>query len=121
DNSLLEVVRVRLNDKEVRPLTDEVTVQKASVIYYQVDADLILYEGPDGEVVRQTAFLKASNYVNQHHLLGNDITLSGLYSALHQEGVQRVVLRKPVADLVVQPDRAAWCDSLLVRIGGRDE
>lgn len=118
---LISLVAERLNAKDVRPLTDNVAVKKASIVFYQVEADLILYEGPDGEVVRKTALEKVDEYVRQHHLLGNDITLSGLYAALHQEGVQRVVLKKPLADLVVSADKAAWCDQILVSVGGRDE
>lgn len=120
-NELIELVAERVNAKEVRPLTDHVSVKKASILPYRVEAELILYEGPDSEVVRQTALEKANTYVEQHHLLGNDITLSGLYAALHQEGVQRVNLKQPTTDIVVVPDKAARCSQIQIYIGGRDE
>lgn len=121
DDSLISLVEESLNSRDVRPLTDFVTVQKASIIDYEVEAELILYEGPDSDVVKQTAINKVNDYVSQHHLLGNDITLSGLYAALHQEGVQRVDLIKPSVDLVVSPDKAAWCNQVSVLVRGRDE
>ncbi len=120
-DELIGTVASKLNANDVRPLTDEVTVQKAQIIRYTIDAQLILYDGPDGEVVRQTAIKQVRRYVDQHHLLGNDITLSGLYAALHQEGVQRVILQNPNSDLVMDHDRAAWCDEINVVIGGRGE
>lgn len=121
DDVLLAQVAAKLNGKDVRPLTDQVSVQKAQILRYRVAAQLVLYDGPDAEVVRRAAENKVSAYVAQHHLLGNDITLSGLYAALHQEGVQRVILLQPTTDLVVAPDTAAWCEDISVVVSGRDE
>lgn len=120
-DELTDIVADKLNDKSVRPLTDDVSVQKAEIIHYIVSAELILYEGPDSEVVRQTADEHVRQYVEQHHLLGNDITFSGLYAALHQEGVQRVILQEPSTDIVVASHQAAWCVSVSVTVSGRDE
>jgi phage-related baseplate assembly protein len=120
-DELIGIVADKLSDKAVRPLTDEVTVQRAEIITYTISADLILYEGPDSEVVRQTALNQVTQYVQQHHLLGNDITLSGLYATLHQEGVQRVILQDPSTDIVVASHQAAWCESVTVIVSGRDE
>ena len=62
-----------------------------------------------------------THYANKQHLLGIDITLSGIYSALHQEGVQNVKLTQPLADLIVQPHQAAYCTQIQLNVGGRDE
>lgn len=120
-DELLNAVTNKLNGKSVRPLTDALSVQRATIIRYRVNAELILYDGPDAELVLSAAQTAARHYVTQHHLLGNDITLSGLYAALHKEGVQRVVLRSPTNDIRIANDEAAWCDDLSVSIGGRDE
>ncbi|WP_027853045.1 baseplate assembly protein [Marinobacterium litorale] len=121
DDALLAAVAQRLGAESVRPLTDQVRVQKPRILKYRVEAELRLYEGPDAEVVRQAAEAAARDYVARHHLLGNDITLSGLYAALHQPGVQRVVLQQPTRDLVIAPQEAAWCTQVSVQTGGRDE
>lgn len=121
DEELLFEVYVTLNCQDVRPLTDRVTVRAAKIIPYQVQASLTLYDGPDGEVVRQAAEKAANDYVIEHHRLGHDITLSGLYAALHQPGVQRVTLTQPTADVVVLPNQAAYCSALNVSMGGRNE
>ena len=120
-NELLAAVETTLNAEDVRPLTDHLTVQAADILTYQVEASLVLYTGPDSEIVRGVARQAVTDYVIRHHLLGNDITLSGLYAALHQEGVQRVDIISPLSDFVVAPHQAAWCTNISITDGGRDE
>lgn len=118
---LLDRVAAALNHEDVRPLTDQVTVQAAEITQYQVEATLTLYSGPDTEVVRQAAERAVQAYVVAHHKLGHDITLSGLYAALHQSGVQNVTIDIPVADIKCQPNEAAFCSALTIGVGGTDE
>ena len=120
-NALLDEVFQTLNADEVRPLTDELTVKSCRIINYDVHAKLYLYEGPDAEVVKETSVNAVNDYVRNHHLLGNDITLSGLYAALHQPGVQRVELITPTQTIQVANQEAAWCQSVEVTLGGVDE
>jgi phage-related baseplate assembly protein len=118
--AVLTAVETQLNDEDVRPLTDQVVVQAATIIVYNLDATLTLYEGPDAEVVRQAAEDAATTYVTEHHRLGHDITISGLHAALHQPGVQKVTLAEPVADIVIQGNEAAHCSAVSVTVGGVD-
>ncbi len=121
DQGLLDAVEAALNAEEVRPLTDQVSVQAATIIPYTIEATLYTYPGPDAEVVRQAADDAVGAYVAEHHAMGHDITLSGLYAALHQPGVQRVELTQPAATLTVANDEAAWCTAVTVTSGGTDE
>ena len=118
---VLDQVAEQLTAEHVRPLTDEVVVKAGAIIEYNVKAKLFLYEGPDAEVVRRQSQDAIDNYVYRHHLLGNDITLSGIYSALHQPGVQRVELTEPINTIVVENESAAWCKSVSLVVGGTDE
>ena len=120
DAELLDVVSAALSDDEIRPLTDWVTVQPAEIVDYTIVADLTLYPGPDSSVVLATAQEALDKYVGDHHRLGHDITLSGIYAALHQPGVQRVELTTPSADIVVSQTQAAYCTSTTVTAGGTD-
>lgn len=115
---LLSAVETQLNDENVRPLTDQVVVQPATIIPYDLGASLTLYEGPDAEVVRQAAEAAVTAYVTEHHRLGHDITISGLHAALHQPGVQNVALTEPAADMVIESNEAAYCNSISVLVGG---
>jgi len=117
-NNLLDTVMQTLNADDIRPLTDQVMVQGATVIMYTVEATLHLYSGPDANVVKAAAAMALDDYVLRHHLLDHDITLSGLYAALHQEGVQRVELHAPMSDIVVENTEAAWCSDQTLIIGG---
>ena len=50
---LLAVVDAALNDEDVRPVADRVTVQSASIVNYAVEAVLYLYPGPEAEPARR--------------------------------------------------------------------
>lgn len=119
---LLSAVERALNDEDVRPLTDQVTVQPATILAYEIEAVLTLYDGPDASAVEEAALAELGRYVDGHHRLGHDITLSGLYAALHRPGVQRVTLTKPAADVIVGSNEAAFCaaEAIAVSVGGRD-
>jgi phage-related baseplate assembly protein len=114
----LAAVSAILNHEDVRPLTDNVTVQSAEIVPYSIEADIYTYAGPDPDVVMQNASARASAYVAQMHALGNDITLSGLHAALHVPGVQRVELAAPVATIVIQAHQAPYCTGISLAHAG---
>lgn len=118
---LLAVVRNALNDEDVRPVADRVTVQSAVIVDYTIDAALYLFPGPESEPVLSAAKAKLQTYINAQHRLGRDIRKSAIYAALHVEGVQRVELVAPVADIVLNETQASYCTEYSVNIGGNDE
>ena len=120
-DELLAVVRAALNDEDVRPVADRVTVQSAAIVDYTIDAALYLYPGPESEPVLSAAKTKLQTYISAQHRLGRDIRKSAIYAALHVEGVQRVELVAPVADIVLDDTQASNCTEYRVNIGGNDE
>lgn len=118
---LLAVVNETLSADDVRPLTDHVVVESAQVIEYEVSASLTLYEGPDSEVVMAAARASLEAYAENNHRLGRDVTLSGIYAALHQEGVQNVTLTSPLENVVAEWNQATWCVGITLTPGGVDE
>lgn len=118
--ALIATVLGALNDEDVRPLTDFVIVQGASIMPYSVDATLTLFDGPDSAVVLAAAEAALDLYIEDSHAMGRDVTISGLHAALHQPGVHRVVLAAPVTDLIVAPTEASYCATRTVTFGGRD-
>ncbi|NCT79715.1 baseplate assembly protein [Pseudomonas stutzeri] len=121
DATLLATVLAKLSDESVRPLTDYVQVQAATIAPYQVTATLYFYAGPDREVIMANARAALEAYVNGQHRLGLDVTLSGIYAALHQPGVQRVDLASPTANLVINRQSASYCTAINLTDGGLDE
>lgn len=121
DSDLINAVKKQLNAEHIRPLTDTVLVESAVILPYEIRATLTLYPTVLESVVMANVNQAITHYANKQHLLGIDITLSGIYSALHQEGVQNVKLTQPLADLIVQPHQAAYCSQIQINVGGRDE
>ncbi|HBS9534350.1 TPA: baseplate assembly protein [Klebsiella pneumoniae] len=120
-DDLLSVVAAALNDEEVRPVADRVTVQSAEIVPYQIDATLYIYPGPEAEPVRQASEQQLQAYITAQNRLGRDIRLSAIYAALHVEGVQRVELAQPVADIVLSDYQASHCTEYTITVGGYDE
>ncbi|BCR26627.1 baseplate assembly protein [Aquipseudomonas alcaligenes] len=118
---LLATVLAKLSDESVRPLTDFIQVQAATVVPYQVTATLYFYAGPDREVIMANARAALQAYTDAQHRLGLDVTLSGIYAALHQPGVQRVDLTSPTANLVLNRQSASYCTAINLTDGGLDE
>lgn len=121
DNDLLAVVEKALNSESVRPVADRLTVRSAEIIPYSVEATVFLYPGPEAEPVMAAAKASLQKYIASQTRLGRDIRRSALYAALHVEGVQRVELASPLADVVLDKTQAASCTQWNVTNGGTDE
>ena len=118
---LVAIVAAALNGEDVRPVADRVTVQSAAIVPYEIDATLYLYPGPEKEPVRAAAEQKLKAYISAQHRLGRDIRRSAIYAALHVEGVQRVELTTPAADIVLTDAQASYCSGYRLGVGGADE
>ena len=57
-------------------------------------------------------------YATKQKRLGRSIRLSAIYAALHIDGVNRVELISPIADVVLTPLQATYCTNIAVSIGG---
>lgn len=118
---LVTAVSAALNAEEVRPLCDTVVVSAATLVDFTVQATLTFYAGPDRALVLAAAQAAAAAYVAASFRLGRDVTRSGLFAALHQPGVQNVVIAQPAADLVMGPGEAARATAITLTDGGLGE
>lgn len=105
---LVEQVQAALSARDVRSVNDSVEVVGAEIRPYAVAARLVLYPGPAGAPVLAAAEAAVRAYAARTQRLGYDVTRSGLYAALHQAGVQRVLLDSPAEDLVCDQTQASW-------------
>ena len=121
NENLLNVVRAKLNDDDIRPIGDRVIVQSAMIQSYEIRAKLHLYRGPEYEPIKAAALKKLTAYTKEKHRLGRDISLSGIYAALHLEGVQRVELISPTADIVLPSSKSAYCTAINLEIVTSDD
>lgn len=114
--ALLATVAATLSAENVRPMTDSVTVQSASIVSYAVQAELTMLPGPDSTVVLATAQAAIQAYAAAQHAMRRDVTLSGIYAALHQPGVQRVSLISPAADIPIGEGEASYCTGITLTL-----
>lgn len=121
EKSLLNTVNAAVSAEDTRPLTDQVTVESASIVNYTIEATLYLYAGPDSSVVMAAARKAAESYASARHLIGQDVTLSGVYGALQQSGVQRVELKSPTKTIGIDDTQASYCTAIKLHYGGIDE
>lgn len=115
---VLLAVTEAVGDDRIRPLGDRVTVQPAAVIDYTVSARLTVLAGPDRDVVRQAASDAVQALGQLSRPLGRSVRLSALLAALHVEGVDRVQLDAPLADVEVLSTEAARLGDVTLTIGG---
>lgn len=123
DQALLDAVEAALAD-DVRPLTDEVIVQAATIIDYTVNATLTVYEGFNQGNILAEAQLAIDAYTASHHELGHAPTELGIRAALKVVGVHDVTLNDTgngtdiTATMVVPLTAAAYCLGSTLAIGG---
>jgi phage-related baseplate assembly protein len=118
---LVSKVAAHLDDESIRPLTDHVVTAAAQIVEYEVEATIRTYSGPDSSVVLASARSRLDAYVAESRRLGRDVTRSGLFAALHAEGVQNVVLTAPAEDITVSRQQAPHCTGITITHAGSGE
>ncbi len=110
---LLAKVRAIVDDKAVRPLTDAVTVQSATIVPFAIDARVWTFSGPDAALILSAGRGALDRYVADSRKLGRAIRRSGIEGALQVAGVERVELPGWV-DIVPDGTKAAHCTGIQV-------
>lgn len=113
---LLAAVLEKLSDEDVRPLTDNVSVQSAEIVSYSVEAVITVYSGPSSAVVETEARADLNKFLDDRHAIGKIVALSGIYDALHVDGVKKVQLIHPTSDVVTTDEQAAYTNSKTISI-----
>jgi phage-related baseplate assembly protein len=113
---LIDTVLAKLNEDDIRPLTDLVSVQGAEIINYQVEAVITVYSGPSSAVVETEANDALQKFISDRHEIGRVIAISGIYDALHVDGVKKVELISPLADVETTNEQAPYCTNIQVSV-----
>ncbi|WNF52988.1 baseplate J/gp47 family protein [Pseudomonas sp. SG20052] len=115
---LLATVKAALNDEDVRPVCDRVTVQSAQIIDYRIDAILHMTgAGPEGDASLAEAINRLAKWINPRKRLGVEVARSAVDAQLHVAGVARVEL-VGWADLAPTKAQAAYCVGYDVKLAG---
>lgn len=114
--ALLQTVMNALSEEYTRPLTDYVSVLAPEVITYEVDATLLIGDGPDADTVEQAAATAMQRYADSVHVIGVDVSLAGVYRALKQPSVDDVLLDSPLATIPVGIGQVSYCTGINLTI-----
>jgi phage-related baseplate assembly protein len=115
---LLATVKAALNDEDVRPVGDRLTVQSAQIIDYRIDAILHMSSvGPEADASLAEAKSRINAWINPRKRLGVEVARSAVDAQLHIAGVSRVELPGWV-DLAPTKAQAAYCTEVTVNLAG---
>lgn len=111
-------VNAILNSEDIRPLTDNVTVQAAVVVPYLLNVTIKVLPGWDATVTKAEAEARIRAYADNIRRVGYDVRVSGVYGAAFVAGVESVVLNSTggaiVADLTITDVQASFLNGLTV-------
>lgn len=110
----IAAVKAVLDNDEVRPLTDFVTVASATRIDFDVQAVLTIGSGPDPAIVLEKANADLATYRAQRRRIGRMVSRSGIIGALQVEGVEKTALALPATD--IEPGRTGFGNILSVSV-----
>lgn len=118
DAELLETVRIRLSDDDVRPVADRLLVQSAEILRYRIDAVVHMAGGgPETEATLAECRRRLVAWINPRRRLGVEVARSGIDAQLHIAGVARVELAN-WSDIRPTKAQAAWCTGFDLKLGG---
>ena len=115
--ALLAAVTSAVTAETVRPLCDTVVVAAADIVPVTVTAHLTIRSGPDAATIIAAAEADLAAYFDEVRRVGSGVTLSGIYAALHQNGVVEVALTSPAANVDITTDQAPFCAAVNITAG----
>lgn len=119
DSALLAKVNAALQAPTVRMVNDRIVVESAAQTVVPITAQVwLLPQAPESTLADAEANLRAA--WSREMLLGRDLTRSWLTAKLQIDGVQRVQLALPAADIPMPFNRAAALGAVTLSKMGRD-
>lgn len=115
-NELIDIVNKKLNSNDVRPITDLVSVQGAKILNYEIKAIITVYPGPSSNIVKVEARNALEKFIASNHEIGKIIPISGIYDALHINGVKKVELITPKSNIETNDEAASYCANIELEI-----
>ncbi|MGI3901237.1 MAG: baseplate assembly protein [Janthinobacterium lividum] len=112
--------RAKTRSQACRPLNDQVFVEVAQIVPYQLQATLILPPGPDSSIVLSQAIGRAQAFAADRYRIEGAATIAGFEAALgvpNSAGVSpltNIVLASPPSDVGPTPRAAPFCTGIAV-------
>lgn len=113
DDDVTKVITA-LGPKSARPMTDVVSVRRATVVPYRIEAKLILPRGASPANVVAARRAAAQSFADRRYFIGGRVTVSGAISALWDANVSNIIVTEPVADVTWGVDKAPRLTELVL-------
>ena len=115
---LIQIVQTALDPDTVRPVGDRPTVKSSIATNYQVEAVLYVGKNAEDALLLEAANIRLDKYIKNAQKNGESIYLSAIYAALHVDGIERVQIISPTADLVMDNYHHPYCTTKSITVGG---
>lgn len=115
---LIDIVQAALDPEHVRPVCDRPIVKSSIAKPYQITARLFVGKNAEDSLLLEAANIRIQNYIQKARKNGQSIRLSALYAALHVDGINRVVIDAPAADIEIDVYHHPHCTATSITIGG---
>lgn len=117
---LIDIVQNALDPDHVRPICDRPTVKSSIPQPYQLSARLFVGKNAKDSLLLEAAQLRIQSYIQKTRKEGQSIRLSALYAALHVDGIKRVIIDSPAADIEIDIYHHPYCTATNITIGGTE-
>ncbi len=115
---LIQIVQTALDPDTVRPVGDRPTVKSSIATNYQIEASLYVGKNAEDALLLEAANIRLDKYIKNAQKNGESIYLSAIYAALHVDGIERVEIISPAADLVMDSYHHPYCTAKNITVGG---
>lgn len=115
---LIQIVQTALDPDTVRPVGDRPTVRSSIATNYQIEAVLYVGKNAEDALLLEAANIRLDKYIKNAQKNGESIYLSAIYAALHVDGIERVQIISPTADLVMDNYHHPYCTTKSITVGG---
>lgn len=117
---LIDIVQAALDPEHVRPVCDRPIVKSSIAKPYQITTRLFVGKNAEDSLLLEAANIRIQNYIQKARKNGQSIRLSALYAALHVDGINRVVIDTPAADIEIDVYHHPHCIATNITIGGTE-
>lgn len=113
---LLQAVEDHFARDDVRPETDQVIVQAAEIVPYQIAAIAYINPGPDAQLTKEAAEAALGAYAAARHRLASYVDPSRINQVLHDSGAERLELLSPLVPIECEAHQAPFCIGINVEV-----
>jgi len=117
---LVERVRVHLARKDIKPLTDIISVRSVTTHEYAISVIVYAQPGPDQVAVKTLVEDSLAAMAASRRIPARDVPVSAVTAAATVGPVDRVVVESPLADVIMGNGELAVCTGIEVEVRSHD-